>query len=117
MAHKIIYSEAAGHHCGTHFQPSHIRTLCVPQAVKTLLSVSSLVSRGATIGDTQDKMTIKKNGVGIILETSIFQNKDMMFYLKAKWYSPEGQEALINLPEEKKDGNNEKQEWRKKLGL
>ena len=40
-----------------------------------------------------------------------------MLYLKAKRYAPEGKEALTNLPEEKKEGNDEKEEWRNNLGL
>ena len=40
-----------------------------------------------------------------------------MFYLKAKQYSLEGKEENTNLPEEKKDGNYEKEEGHKKLGL
>ena len=41
--------------------------------------------------------------------------------MKENIYAPEGQEALTNHPEEKNDGNDdgndEKQEWRKKSGL
>ena len=51
---------------------------------------------------TQDKTTIKKNGFGIILDARKDKNKSMMFYLKAKRYDPEGQEALTNIPEKKK---------------
>ena len=40
-----------------------------------------------------------------------------MFYLKAKIYSPEGQGALTNIPENKNDTSEEKEEWRNKLGL
>ena len=82
--------------------------LYVPQSVENLLSLSRLVSKGATMGATQDKIIIKKNGVSIILYARKGQNKSMMLYLKAKIYSPEGQEALTNIPEEKKDGNDEK---------
>ena len=39
------------------------KVLYVPQAVKNLLTVSQLVSKGATIGATKDKMIINKNGV------------------------------------------------------
>ena len=45
------------------------------------------------------------------------KNKSMMFYLKAKIYYPEGQEALTDLTEQKNDTSDEKEEWRKKLGL
>ena len=69
-----------------------------PQAVKLFLSVSRLVSKGATRGATQDKMIIKKNRVSIILGVSKGQNKSIMFYLKANIYAPEVQEALTNLP-------------------
>ena len=48
-------------------------------------------------------MTIKKNGVSMILDARKGQNKSLMLYLKAKRYSPEEQEALTNLSEEKKD--------------
>ena len=54
----------------------------LPQAVKNLLSVSRLVSKGATIGGTQDKISIKKNSVSMILDARKGQNKSMMFYLK-----------------------------------
>ena len=74
------------------------KVLYMPQAVKNILVVSRLVSKGATMGATQDKMIIKKNGVIIVLYARKGQNKSMMFYLKAKRYAPEGQEALNNLP-------------------
>ena len=38
----------------------------------------------------------------MISDASKVQNKIMMFYLKAKRYAPEQQEALNNLPEDKK---------------
>ena len=41
----------------------------VPQAMKKLLSLSGLISKGATMESTQEKMTIKKHGVSVILET------------------------------------------------
>ena len=46
-------------------------------------------------------MIIKKNGASMALDASKGQNKSMMFYLKAKRYAQEGQEALTNLPEKK----------------
>ena len=42
------------------------------------------------------------------LDASKGQNKSMVFYLKAKIYSPEVQEALTNLSENKKDTIDEK---------
>ena len=45
------------------------------------------------------------------------QNKSIIFYLKAKRYAPEGQEALANLTEQKKDISDKKEEWRKRLDL
>ena len=45
-----------------------IEVLYVPQALNNLLSVSRILSKGATMGATQDKMTIKKNGVRMILD-------------------------------------------------
>ena len=36
------------------------------------------------MGATQDKMTINKNGVIMILESRKGENKSMMFYLKVK---------------------------------
>ena len=47
-----------------------------------------LVSKGAMMGDTQEKMIIDKNRVIINLDASKGQNKIMMFYLKAKRYDP-----------------------------
>ena len=84
------------------------KVLYVPHALKNLLSVSRLMPKGATMVDTQDKITMMKNGVSVVLDARKGQNKSMVFYLKAKRYAPEGQEALINLPEEKNDGNDEK---------
>ena len=43
------------------------KALCVLQAFKKLLSASRFVSKRDTMGDTQDKMTINKNAVIIIL--------------------------------------------------
>ena len=40
----------------------------MPQSVEKLLSVSRLVSKGATMGANQDKIIIKKNGVSMILD-------------------------------------------------
>ena len=58
--------------------------LYVSQAVKKLLSVSKIVSKGATMGATQEKMTTKKNGVSMTLETRKGQKMSMMFYLKER---------------------------------
>ena len=74
------------------------KVLYVLQAVKTLLRVSRIISKGAMMGSTQDKIIIKKNGVSIILDTSTFQNKSMILYLKAKMCAPEVQEVLANIP-------------------
>ena len=60
------------------------------------------------MGANEDKTTIKKNGVSVILDARKVQNKSIMFFLKSNMYYPEGQEALTNLPEEKKDGNEKK---------
>ena len=57
------------------------------------------------MGDTQDKMIIKKNGVIMILYARKVNNTSMIFYLKMKQYVPEGQVALTNLPEENNYGN------------
>ena len=76
--------------------------LYVPQSVKILFNVSRLVSKGATMGDTQYKMIIKKNGVIISSDLRKLQNKSIMFYLKSKIYPPEVQKALTNLTEKKK---------------
>ena len=42
------------------------------------------------------------------LDTRKGQNKSMMFNLEANIYSPEGQEALTNLPEKKNYTSDEK---------
>ena len=73
--------------------------------------------KGVTMGATQDKIIIKKNGVSMTLTARTIQNNSMMFYLKVKRYAPEGQEALINVSEKKNDTSDEKEECRKKLSL
>ena len=60
------------------------------------------------MGATQDKTIINKNGVSMKLDKRKVQNKIMMFYLKSKRYAPEGQEALANMPEQKKDTSDKK---------
>ena len=60
------------------------KVLYVPQSVKNFLSVSKLLSKGATIGDDQDKMIIKKNGINMILDARKVKNASMIFYLKTK---------------------------------
>ena len=82
--------------------------LYIPQAVNTLLSLSRLVSEVATMGETQEKMIIEKNGVSMNLDASKGQNTIMIFYLKEMRYAPEGQEALTNMPENKIETSNEK---------
>ena len=81
------------------------KVLYIPQASKSVLSLSRLVSKGAMMGATQEKMTIKKNGVSMILDARKSQNKIMVFYLKAKRYALEVKEAITNIPEDKKCGN------------
>ena len=49
-----------------------------------LLSISRLVSKGAMMGDTQYKMTIKKNVIIMILDEIKGKNTCMMIYLKTK---------------------------------
>ena len=44
------------------------KVLYMPQAVKKLLSISRLASKGATMGATQNKTIIEKNGVSMILD-------------------------------------------------
>ena len=85
------------------------KVLNVTQAVKLFLIASMLVSKGAMMGDTQEKMIINKNRVIINLDASKGQNKSMMFYLKAKRYAPEVQDALINISEHKKDTSDKKE--------
>ena len=68
---------------------------------ENLLIVSRLISKGAKIGGTQDKMLIKKNGVSMTVNASKVQKTSVMFYLMAKRYAQEGQESLTNLPENK----------------
>ena len=71
--------------------------LYVPQDLKKLLSITRIISNGATMRSTQDKMIIKKKGVGIILDTRKAQNKSMLFYLKAKRFTPEVQYPLTDI--------------------
>ena len=69
------------------------------------------------MGATQDKMIINKNGISMNFDARKGQNESMLFYTKAKRYATEGQEALTNLPENKIESSDKKEEWRKKLGL
>ena len=64
------------------------KALYVPQALKNILSVSRLMPKGATMGATQDKITMTKNGVSVVLDAIKGQNKCMVLYLKAKRYVP-----------------------------
>ena len=91
--------------------------LYIPKAVNKLLSASRLVSNGATMGATQDKMNMGVNGVIMLLDSRKGKNASLMFYLKTKRYVPEGQVALTNLPEKNKDEIDKKEELRKKLVL
>ena len=45
------------------------------------------------------------------MEARKVQNKIMMVYLKVSRYDPEGQEALTNIPDKKKDGNEEREKF------
>ena len=60
--------------------------LHVTQAVKNMLIVSNMLSKGATMGDNKDKITIKKNGVNMTIDARNRINDSMIFYLKAKRY-------------------------------
>ena len=73
------------------------------------LSTSRLVSKGATMGDTQDKMIIKNNGVSLILDAKKGQNKSMISYLKSKSYAPEGTEAITNIQGHKQETSDKKE--------
>ena len=96
------------------------KVLYAPQTVNNILSLSRLVSKGSLMGDTQGKMIIKKNGVNTILDARNGKDTSMMFYLKAKIHTPERsnpQEENTNFQEDKKDINDKKVKWRKKLDL
>ena len=64
------------------------KVLYMPQYMKNILSISRLVSKGTTMGDTRDKMIIKKNSISMILDARKGQNKSTILYLKAKRYAP-----------------------------
>ena len=61
---------------------NNIKVLYVPKATKNILIVSRIVSRGDASRATQDKITIKKNGVSMIQDTRKVKNERMVFYLK-----------------------------------
>ena len=44
------------------------KVLYITQAVKNILRVSRLMSKGSKMGATQDKVITKKNGVSVILD-------------------------------------------------
>ena len=54
------------------------KVLYIPQAVKNMLSVSRLVTKGSKMGSPEDKTSIRKNGVSLILDARKGQNKTMM---------------------------------------
>ena len=88
--------------------------LYVSPAAKNLLILLRLAAKGATMGATKYKTTIKKNGVSMILNAIKGVNDSTMFYLKAKTFSSAGsspQEANINMIEknEVQDDKNEKE--------
>ena len=53
--------------------------LYIPQSFKNLLREPRIVSKEAMMEDTQDKMSINKNVVGMILESIKGNNTRMMF--------------------------------------
>ena len=67
---------------------NNIKVLYVPKATKNILIVSRIVSRGDASRATQDKITIKKNGVSMIQDTRKVKNERMMFYLMENATSP-----------------------------
>ena len=44
------------------------KLLYVPQAVNNKMSVSKLIAKGATMGDTKENITNKKNSVSMTLD-------------------------------------------------
>ena len=56
--------------------------LYVPQAVKRLMVVSSLMGKGATVEAKKCNMTIRENGVGMNLHTRKGVNGSTIVYLK-----------------------------------
>ena len=44
-------------------------SLYLPQSVNNILSVSRVILKGSTMGDTKYKITIRKKGVNMILDT------------------------------------------------
>ena len=58
--------------------------LYIPQSVKNLLIVSRIVSKVDAVVSTKEIITIKKNGVIMILYARKGENSSMVFDLKAK---------------------------------
>ena len=54
--------------------------------------------KGSQYGGYSRKIAIKKNSVNMILDAIKVENGSMMFYIAAKRYDPEGQEANTNMP-------------------
>ena len=74
-------------HEGEEFRLKNV--LYIPQAVKNLTSVSRTTAKGATMGATQDKTTINKNGVSMNMNARKGKNGSTIFYLKSKRFIPE----------------------------
>ena len=83
--------------------------LYVPQSVKYFERIKDCLE-GCYNEVHSGKMIIKNNGVSMTLYGRDSQNKSAMFYLKAKIYSPEGKEALTDIPENKLETSNKKEE-------
>ena len=54
------------------------KALYVPQVVKKLLIISRLVSKGATVEATQEKISTKKTDVSMIIDARKGKNENMM---------------------------------------
>ena len=60
--------------------------LHITRTVKNMLTVSNMVSKGTTMGDNKEKITINKSGVNMTIDARNRINDSMIFYLKAKRY-------------------------------
>ena len=89
------------------FQYGQTVKLTSTSKCENLLRVSRIASKSATMGATQNKIIIKKNGVGMILDASKGQKKIMMFYLKAKRYFQKDKRHLPTC-QKKKDNSDKK---------
>ena len=90
---KILDKHEYASRINSEYYRSHVLTSIIQERFESI----KYCIRVDNMGYTQDKMTIQKNDVSMILDSRNSNNTIMMFYLKAKQYCPEVQVAHTNI--------------------